>query len=257
MFSFDLGRNARFSPLIHAGDILLRPGEPRDADAWIELRERSKSHLTQWEPDWPSDEVTPDVFRIRLKAQDRERRSGRALPLFVFDARESSSPILVGGVSLSAIRYGAACSADIGYWVGDDYLRQGFGLAAVQAVIDHAFNKLALNRLQAACQPGNVASRRLLKKAGFDEEGFACDYLFINGDWRDHCLYALTARKFHALGAPTGAMVRGSGEVAQKTPHQKTPRQTTPPQNAPQGTDGKHLSDEAITPYAPGDTTKA
>ena len=111
---------------------------------------------------------------------------------------------LVGGVTLSNIKYNAACSAEIGYWIGAPFLRRGFAIAAVFAIVAHAFTKLGLNRVEAACQPGNEPSRELLEKAGFHEEGYARDYLFINGDWRDHCLYAITARAFSAPARQLG-----------------------------------------------------
>src|SRR5215212_6804230 len=46
-------------------------------------------------------------------------------------------------------------------------------------------------RLEAACIPSNIASVRLLEKTGFTREGFAREYLCINGLWQDHLLYAL------------------------------------------------------------------
>jgi [ribosomal protein S5]-alanine N-acetyltransferase len=50
---------------------------------------------------------------------------------------------------------------------------------------------LGLHRLEAACLPHNVASARVLEKAGFVREGRARRYLKINGVWQDHDLFAL------------------------------------------------------------------
>ena len=47
-----------------------------------------------------------------------------------------------------------------------------------------------LHRVEAACIPTNNASIRLLEKTGFVREGFAREYLCINGTWQDHLLYA-------------------------------------------------------------------
>lgn len=63
--------------------------------------------------------------------------------------------------------------------------------AAVAALIPFSFGTLRLHRLEAACIPTNVASIRLLEKTGFTREGFAREYLCINGTWQDHLLYAL------------------------------------------------------------------
>ena len=79
--------------------------------------------------------------------------------------------------------------ASVGYWCGRPYTRQGHTLCGVRAVCDFAFRTLGLHRIEAACIPDNGPSRRLLLKAGFDEEGYAKAYLKINGVWRDHVLF--------------------------------------------------------------------
>jgi ribosomal-protein-alanine N-acetyltransferase len=56
--------------------------------------------------------------------------------------------------------------------------------------VGFAFDELRLHRVEAACQPENAASRAVLRKNGFHEEGLARAYLRINGAWRDHVLYA-------------------------------------------------------------------
>lgn len=63
-------------------------------------------------------------------------------------------------------------SAEIGYSVGRDYWNQGLGTEAVRAVIDQAFSThQELNRVWARTDPDNVASQRLLEKAGMVKEG--------------------------------------------------------------------------------------
>lgn len=190
LLSFDFGRVALKPPLLRAGAVYLRAPEVEDHAAWVQLREQSRVHLTRWEPDWKPEETSADAFRLRLKSYDRQfrARAGVAFHIFERDGR------LVGGVTLSDIRRHAAQSATIGYWIGAPFLRRGYGLAAVSAATDYAFDALQLNRVEAACQPGNVASRSLLAKAGFTEEGFAREYLFINGAWRDHVLCARLER---------------------------------------------------------------
>jgi ribosomal-protein-alanine N-acetyltransferase len=62
--------------------------------------------------------------------------------------------------------------------------------AAVRAVIPFALASLRLHRLEAACIPSNIGSIKLLEKTGFVREGYAREYLCINGVWQDHLLYA-------------------------------------------------------------------
>ena len=65
--------------------------------------------------------------------------------------------------------------------------------AAVRALVLFAFATLRLHRLEAACIPSNAASIRLLENTGFAREGYAREYLCINGLWQDHLLFARLA----------------------------------------------------------------
>jgi len=74
--------------------------------------------------------------------------------------------------------------------MGLPFVRNGYMTAAVRAIIPFAFGTLRLHRLEAACIPTNAGSIRLLEKTGFTREGYAREYLCINGVWQDHLLYA-------------------------------------------------------------------
>lgn len=181
------------SPILVSGPVRLRAPEVEDFPDWTALREASRRHLTAWEPDWRVDDMTAKAFRTRIRVWRREMRQGSALPLLIV---RRSDDALIGGVTLANIRLGASRSASIGYWIGKPFVRNGYARAAISAVLEHAFTTLGLNRLEAACQPENIASRTLLETVGFINEGIARDYLFINGDWRDHLLFAITAAEF-------------------------------------------------------------
>jgi len=198
LLSFDFGRIVEKPPLLSAGPVYLRAPDLDDHEGWARLRDLSRPHLTRWEPDWKAEDAMADAFRLRLRTYQRQYRARVGVVFHVFDR---STNALVGGVSLSDIRRHAAQSSTIGYWIGAPYLRKGYGLAAVNAAVTYAFEDLGLNRIEAACQPGNAPSRALLAKAGFSEEGIAREYLFINGSWRDHVLLALLARDDRRGGA--------------------------------------------------------
>ncbi len=168
-------------------DLVLKPASPDDYRAWYSLRQSSRAHLTRWEPDWRDDETTREAFLRRIRADQAHIRARRRLPFLIFRA-----DTLVGGISLADIRLGNRRSADLGYWVGAPFIRQGIAKRSVSGLLDHAFGRLELNRLEAACQPGNTASRALLNACGFTMEGVARDYLKIGGRWRDHEIWATT-----------------------------------------------------------------
>lgn len=183
------------APILVRDEVVLRIPGPGDQGAWAALRRESRDHLVAWEPAWSDEDLSGEALRLRLRRQWREVRLGTSLPLLIVRRADRR---IVGGITLSNIRLGAVRSGVVGYWTGAPFLRRGYARSALRAVVDHAFGVLSLNRVEAACQPGNDASLRLLESEGFRREGFARDFLNINGRWRDHVLLAITARDFAA-----------------------------------------------------------
>lgn len=174
-------------PAIQGEDVYLRAPQISDYAEWAELRERSRDFLTPWEPTWPSDDLTRAAFRRRLRRYSEDIRGDLAYPFFIFDRRHNK---LAGGLTVANIRRGVAQAGSLGYWIGEPFARQGYMTRAVRAVIPFCFDALRLHRLEAACIPTNTASIRLLEKTGFRREGYAREYLCIDGIWQDHLLYA-------------------------------------------------------------------
>ena len=168
--------------------VRLRSPRISDFPAWAALRQGSRAFLQPWEPTWPADDLTRSAYRRRLAIYQRDQDLGQGYAFFVFRQADMA---LVGGVTLRNILRGVAQTGAIGYWVGEPYAHQGYTLAAVKAIMRFAFGRLGLHRLEAACCPDNAPSRRLLLKAGFEQEGQARGYLKINGAWRDHLLFGL------------------------------------------------------------------
>jgi ribosomal-protein-alanine N-acetyltransferase len=170
-----------------AGDgILLRIPQTPDYADWTALREGSRDFLTPWEPTWPADDLSRSAFRRRIRRYSEDLRTDQGYAFLII---RSSDNTLVGGLTLANIRRGVAQAGSIGYWMGRPFVRQGYMTAAVRAIIPFAFASLRLHRLEAACIPSNTGSIRLLEKTGFVREGYAREYLCINGIWQDHLLY--------------------------------------------------------------------
>ena len=171
-----------------AGDgIVLRTPQMNDHADWAALRESSRDFLTPWEPTWPADDLTRSAFRRRLRRYAEDIRADQG---YAFLIVRSSDGALVGGLTLANIRRGVAQAGSLGYWMGSPFVRHGYMSAAVRALIPFAFATLRLHRLEAACIPTNLGSVRMLEKTGFVREGYARQYLCINGSWQDHLLYA-------------------------------------------------------------------
>ena len=173
-------------PIIEGDEVVLRTPQITDFEEWAALREASRAFLTPWEPTWPVDDSTRAAFRRRIKRYAEDLRTDTG---YAFVIARYSDGALVGGLTLANIRRGVAQAGSLGYWTGLPFVRQGHMTAAVRALIPFAFNSLRLHRLEAACIPSNTGSIKLLEKTGFVREGYAREYLCINGVWQDHLLY--------------------------------------------------------------------
>ena len=184
-------------PVVRGDGVLLRPPRAADHAAWSVLRDGSRDYLQPWEPAWPDDDLTKAAFRRRLSIYAREMELGNAWPFFVFI---DEGRTLVGAVTLSNVRRGVAETGTLGYWIGSPFAGRGHTTAAVRGVVGFAFDRDKLHRLEAACLPTNLASRRVLEKSGFRNEGRARAYLKINGEWADHLLFGLVEDEFDRTG---------------------------------------------------------
>lgn len=171
--------------------LILRRPQSTDYHAWAELRRSSAGFLRPFEPLWAHDELSRNAFRSRLRQQDADITSGRGLPWFLFD--KASPETLMGGLTISNIRRGVADTGTLGYWMGEPFAGQGYMSEAVHAVCSNAFEVHNLHRIEAATVLENERSQRLLLNCHFQKEGLARKYLRIDGNWRDHILFARLA----------------------------------------------------------------
>ncbi|HEY0526848.1 MAG TPA: GNAT family protein [Stellaceae bacterium] len=181
---------AAYTPLARLGGdrLYLRSPERGDWQDWAQVRSESRGFLVPWEPTWPPDALSRAAFRRRVGRYAADWRTDQGYTFFIF---RQSDGRLVGGIGLSNIRRGVAETGSLGYWIGERYARQGYMTEALRLTVDFAFDRLRLHRVEAACLPSNAASRGLLLKTGFREEGYARKYLCINGIWQDHVLFGL------------------------------------------------------------------
>lgn len=167
--------------------LTLRPPVHSDFRDWADLREESRDFLTKWEPVWAPEHLTRRAFTNRVYWAQRSIGNESAMPLFIFRREDSR---LIGAITLDNIRRGPAQAGTLGYWTGAPYARQGYMRETILAVVHHAFQRMDLSRIEAACLPENAPSRGLLERSSFKYEGVAQSYLQIDGRWRSHVLYS-------------------------------------------------------------------
>ncbi len=135
---------------------------------------------------WVSPPATPTAYRAYLRRLRRPTHVG-----YLVCRRDSGA--LVGVVNLSEIVRGALRSGYLGCYAFRPWQRQGLMAEGLSLVIERAFRRLGLHRVEANIQPGNRASLRLVRRLGFRREGFSPRYLKIAGRWRGHERWALLA----------------------------------------------------------------
>ena len=130
---------------------------------------------------------TLGVFTQMLRTLRRQARQGVCLPFAItVDGR------LAGQLTIGNVVRGAFNSAYAGYWVDSHVAGNGVMPTALALAVDHCFSSVGLHRLEANVRPENVASRRVVEKLGFRQEGLHQRYLAIDGAYRDHIGYAVT-----------------------------------------------------------------
>ena len=177
---------------------MLRMPQARDYDDWYQLRRASQDFLRPFEPRWTELDLARRVYSMRVRRARQEAEEGTDFTFFIF-LPGAGKDILVGGITLSNIRRRAAQFVNLGYWMGQQYAGKGLMSEAVRATVPFIFDSLDLHRIHAAFLPTNIASRRVLEKNGFVEEGYAKHYLQINGRWEDHVLMGLTRERWESM----------------------------------------------------------
>lgn len=188
---------------VPAGVVRLRPARMRDGADWSRIRLAERHNLEPWEPstelDW-TERHCLSAWPAMYSGLRGEARKGRMLPYVIEVDGRFRGQLTIGNVTHGSLR-----SAWIGYWVSDEVAGRGIATAAVALGVDHCFGSVGLHRVEATVRPENGASRRVLAKAGFREEGLLKRYLNVDGDWRDHLLVAMTVEEID--GSLTAGLV--------------------------------------------------
>jgi ribosomal-protein-alanine N-acetyltransferase len=169
--------------------VVLRPISQSDRDTWRRVRAANLGWLGRWDATAPSrSQAQPRSFASMVRSMRRDAKAGRQLPFVV-----EVGGRFVGQLTVSNVVRGSAQYASIGYWIDESYAGRGIITRAVAMAIDHCFGPVGLHRIEVAIRPENTSSLRVVEKLGIKEIGYAPRYLHIDGDWRDHKLFAITS----------------------------------------------------------------
>lgn len=148
----------------------------------------NEEHLRRWSPLMPRTHHSVASWTLRLIEREKEFEDESSVHFIATNDTESH---VIASCSLSNIVRGVFQSCHMGYSVDRNFEGQGKMLKLAQHTIDYAFGELKLHRIIANHMPTNTRSESLLKRLGFEREGYAKKYLQINGEWEDHVLNSL------------------------------------------------------------------
>jgi ribosomal-protein-alanine N-acetyltransferase len=170
--------------------LVVRLPERATAGAVAAFYADNREHLQPWSPTLHAGLFSPSFWLTEAERRRAEFESGREARGFLH-LREAPGRV-VGNLSLTQIVRGAAHACNLGYALAADAQGRGYMLEAVRGAVVYAFGPLGLHRVAADYMPRNRRSAAVLRQAGFVVEGYARDFLLIDGRWEDHVLTAIT-----------------------------------------------------------------
>ena len=168
--------------------LILKCPTPDMSTAMLAYRQLNRQHLQPWEPARAPEFYTALGVEDRLRVMRRQIEDQSAVHWLIF-AHDGDE--IVGDCNFTNILRGPFQACHLGFSLGSEYQGTGLMHEALAAAISHAFETHKLNRIMANYQPNNHRSEKLLRRLGFEREGFAKRYLKINGQWTDHVLTSL------------------------------------------------------------------
>lgn len=162
----------------------MREIRPTDAAGLAEVLERNQEYMAPYEPRRAEGFYTEAGQLARIEDLLADRDGGRVRPYVLI-----GGGVPIGAINLGSIALGPLCSGGVGYWVDQAWAGKGLATAALEEVCRIARDEVGLHRVEAGTRVGNLASQRVLAKAGFEQYGLAPRYLHVGGDWQDHRLF--------------------------------------------------------------------
>lgn len=190
--------------------VAIRELVPEDCDAFLEMVSLSR----KFHHPWVSPPDTPGAFKEYFERY----RSPDHKAILVCHRVEGH---IFGVFNLSQIARRFFQNAYLGYYIDVRHASRGYMTDGLRLVFQHAFVEMKLHRLEANIQPDNTRSINLVKRCGFDKEGYSPKYLKIRNRWRDHERWAILVENWRAVRHAGG--IRGVGRQPVAPPGSEAP----------------------------------
>lgn len=186
------------SPLIESDRLLLRMATRRDAPAILTYYLENKDFLAAFEPTRSEGFYTVEFWQEQVEKSMFEYSYDQSLKLCLFAKHDLTR--IIGKVNFHQMQRGVSQSCVLGYSLAAAEQGQGYMTEILQSAIAYLFTDQNFHRITANYMPRNQRSANVLRRLGFVVEGYARDYLLINGHWEDHILTSLTNPHWQSRG---------------------------------------------------------
>ncbi|MFN6525344.1 GNAT family N-acetyltransferase [Nostoc sp. ChiSLP03a] len=177
-------------PIIASDRLLLRAAIHEDIPQILKYFIDNKTYLTPFYPLWADGFFIEEYWQYQIENSFLEFINGQSLKLFVFTKKNPT--VVIGTINFSNFVRGAAHFCYVGYSLAENKQGKGYMTEGLKSATQYLFEELNFHRVMANYMPHNRRSGNVLKRLGFVVEGYARDYLLINGQWEDHILTSLT-----------------------------------------------------------------
>jgi ribosomal-protein-alanine N-acetyltransferase len=172
--------------VLHTERLTVRTPKRGDGSEYARYYAENREFLQPFSPTF-----NPEIFSARgwessISLIDRQLLQGLAVRFAIFSGER-----LIGVANYTDVKGSPLHAALLGYTLSESEQGKGLMFEALRATNEYMFSALELNRVSANYMPRNERSGRLLRKLGFNVEGYARDYLLIDGKWEDHVLTSL------------------------------------------------------------------
>lgn len=175
--------------------LVVRLVHERDAWRLADYYAENRHFLKPWEPIRDESHCYPSGWQARLGMIAEFHKQGSAYYFALLDPDEKE---IIGVANFSNVVRGSFHACYLGYSIAQKWQGQGLMFEALTAAIRYMQRTQHIHRIMANYMPRNKRSGDLLARLGFEKEGYAKNYLLIDGQWRDHVLTALTTSEWTA-----------------------------------------------------------
>lgn len=167
----------------------LRILEERHAEDLFNLVDTNRSHLREWLM-WADDNRSVNDVRAFIRDGLRQFADNNGFQAGIWYSGE-----IAGCIGFHSVNWSDR-NTEIGYWLAKDYTGKGMMTDACRAMVRYAFDIYHVRRVVIRCAAGNLKSRAIPERLGFQIDGVMRQEIFLHGEYVDHVVYSMLSAEW-------------------------------------------------------------